>query len=263
MISDRQQVGNQLIDPKHYSPGFTATIALLLGMSCNVTALAHDTIDEKLRQTSSDLSQDPLDQAVWLERAWLYLKHGDLDLARADIETAEMLAGDHEAAYLTGLYHLAKNDYPAAIEGFSQYLRRYPYHIPSLHKRARAHGKLQLTKQAIDDYQALIDISQKPSPDYYLELAAIEATLEADGLERALKSLNRGIDRLGPLVSLQNVAIGYDIARADYRSALRRHQSIQPWVGNTARWIRIQTQLADKLQAQNSGKDLSSLGDGS
>jgi tetratricopeptide (TPR) repeat protein len=222
----------------------------LLGIFCNVKALAHDTIDEQLRQASSELSSNPLDLAVRLERASLYLRHGDLDLAVADIEIAEMLGGHQDAAYVVGLYHLAKNDYPAAIQAFGEYLRRYPDHIPSLHKRAIAYGNLQLSKQAINDYQTLIGISKKPSPDYYLELAAIEATLKAGGLERALTSLNRGIDRLGPLVSLQNVAIGYDMARADYRGALQRHQSIQPWIGNTQRWITLEKQLTDKLTAQ-------------
>ncbi len=239
-----------MINSRHYSFGFIATIALLLCMSCNVTVQANETIDERLRQASNELSLNPLDQAVRLERASLYLEHGDLDLAVADIETAEMLGGDQEAAYVAGLYHLAKNDYPAAIEAFGEYLRRYPDHIPSLHKRAITYRDLQFTKQAIDDYQTLIGISQKPSPDYYLELAAIEATIEANGLERALKSLDHGIDRLGPLVSLQHVAIGYDMTRGDYRSALRRQQSIQPWVGNTPRWLRLQKQLTDKLRTQ-------------
>jgi tetratricopeptide (TPR) repeat protein len=214
-------------------------------------ASAHGSLDESIQLLTEQLASHPGDHVALLERAKLYLEHGDPDLAMTDIGAAEVIAGKDEAAYVLGLYHLARNDYRAAIAAFSDYLYRYPSHVPSIHNRAIARRKLGLLDQSINDYRMLLEVSPKPSPDYYLELAAIEAIIEPHGLDTALTSLDRGIARLGLLVSLQNRAISYEIARGNYRGALRRHQTLQPWLGKTAQWRARIAQLTELIGAQN------------
>jgi tetratricopeptide (TPR) repeat protein len=212
-------------------------------------ASAHGSLDELIWMASAKLEKNPANHAVLLKRAKLHLKHGDMEPAMTDIKAAELLTVRAEAAYVTGLYHLANNDYPAAITAFSDYRHLYPSHVPSIYNRAIAHKKLGLISEAIADYQILLDVSQVPSPDYYLELAALEATVEPQGLELALQSLDRGITRLGPLVSLQQAAIAYEMARKDYRGALLRHETLKPWLGKTKHWRMLKEQLSAYVDA--------------
>jgi len=108
-------------------------------------------------------------------------------------------------------------------------------------------------KSALESRTAGLSVSSKPSPDYYLELARLESTRVPCGLQLALKSLDRGIARLGPLVSLQSAAIDFEIERGDYRQALARHETLRPWLGKTSQWQYRHRQLAEKLSVTTSG----------
>jgi hypothetical protein len=84
----------------------------------------------------------------------------------------------------------------------------------------------------------------------------LQSTLEPGGIRLALKSLDRGIENLGLLVSLQAAAIEYEMQRKAYRMALARHETLRPWLGNTEQWKLRQQQLAAKLLTQVNPPDI-------
>ncbi|MCP4335056.1 MAG: hypothetical protein GY785_20570 [Gammaproteobacteria bacterium] len=124
-----------------------------------------------------------------------------------DIEAAERFSDQIEVAYVLGLYFVAEDQHQQAIHAFGQYLTRFPVFTPAIYGRAKAHAKLGLIELSIRDYQYLLSASKEHSPDYYLELARLESTLEPYGLHLALRSLDRGIESLGLLVSLLMAAL--------------------------------------------------------
>ena len=158
-----------------------------------------------------------------------------------------------EVSYLLGLYFVAEQQHQQAIGAFGDYLARYPGHTPAIQARAKAYEKLGETEKSIYDYQYLLGVGREPSPDYYIELARLESALVPCGLLLALKSLDRGIARLGPLVSLQSAAIDYEIDRGNYPQALARHETLRPWLGKTSQWQDRQRQLSEKLSSSTSG----------
>jgi len=220
---------------------------ILLVFSCSGSVLAHGTHTDLIQKATFEIKRRPGDHAGWLDRAQLHIKQGDVTAGFNDIKVAETIAGEIEVAYVLGLYHVAIHHYAAAVKAFSQYLTRYPEHTASIYNRARAHKELGIVTAAISDYRYLLSVSNRPSPDYYLELARIESSVSPDGTILALKTLDRGIDKLGLLVSLQAVAIEYELSRKNYKKALARHESLKPWLGKTDKWLQRLKQLQQSL----------------
>lgn len=213
-------------------------------------APAHGSHDEQLQHYSQQLLRQPGDHGILLDRAAVYLRQGNTALAFKDIQTAAKISDQTEAAYLLGLYHVAENDHQAALAAFSEYLARYPHHIAAIHHRAKCHTALGSTAGAISDYENLLDTSMQHSPDYYLELARVQSSVESGGIEQALKTLDRGMNKLGILVSLQTAGIQYEINRGNYRMAMERHESLKPWLGKTPQWRLRQKQLSRYLMVE-------------
>jgi len=235
---------------------YTKPLILFVFLLSAVSAegvLAHASLDELIEYSSNLIRRQPDNPQALLNRARIELKQGDHAGALSDIEAAERLSDRIEVSYLRGLYFVAREQPQQAIDAFGDYLARYPGHTPSIHGRAKVYEKLGQTEKAIYDYQYLLGVSSKPSPDYYLELARLESTLVPCGLQLALRSLDRGIARLGPLVSLQAAAIDFEIERGDYRQALARHETLRPWLGTTSQWQDRHRQLAEKLSSTTSG----------
>ena len=233
-------------------PGYLIIAAALLPNPGMTTALAHGTHDELLEGVTREVVAQPENHKILLARARLHLKQGNTSLAIVDIEAAEKVAGAAEAAYVRGLYYFEVCNYQAATEAFSAYLLRYPGHIPSLLNRARANKQAGRINAAIDDYAKLLELSIHPAPDYYLEMARIEAEVKPGGIDHALSTIDRGIEKLGPLVSLQSVAIQYELDRKNYYQALLRHESLRPWIGHTAQWKQRHKQLSGNLSGAGS-----------
>jgi tetratricopeptide (TPR) repeat protein len=222
-------------------------ITLLLSIQASNPAFAHAPLADLIEYTTSLLASKPGDSRALLNRARLRLKQGDASNALNDIEAAERFSDQIDVAFVRGLYFVAESQYENAIREFSRYLARYPAYTPAIHARAKAYAKRNLVEPAIRDYQYLLSVSKVPSPDYYLELARLESTLQPHGLHQSLRTLDRGIERLGTLVSLQMEAIKVEILRKDYPAALARHESLEPWLGKTQQWKLRKQELSDKL----------------
>jgi tetratricopeptide (TPR) repeat protein len=229
---------------------------LLLAVLPVEPVLAHASLSELIEYTTDLLSSAPDNPATLLDRAKFRLKQGENALALSDIKAAEHSSDAVNVAYVRALYFLAEDRPQQAIDAFGKYLGRYPGFTPAIHARARIYASLGQTELSIRDYQHLLSVSKVPSPDYYLELARLQSTLEPGGIRLALKSLDRGIENLGLLVSLQAAAIEYEMQRKAYRMALARHETLRPWLGNTEQWKLRQQQLAAKLLTQVNPPDI-------
>jgi tetratricopeptide (TPR) repeat protein len=230
---------------------FTTIIcAITLSMAACIEAASADaTLDDLLQHASEQISGLARNHDHFLNRAELQIRDGNLMAALNDIEAAEKISDGVEVAYVYGLYLVASEDYLSAVGAFSDYLARYPGHTDSIHRRARAHTTLGLTDQAIWGYQYLLNVSQAPSPDYYLDLARLEALSASCGIESAIKTLDRGMAKLGLLVSLQTAAIQYETERGNYQYALERLLTLKPWLAKTPDWQLRHEQLTERLSA--------------
>jgi tetratricopeptide (TPR) repeat protein len=230
-------------------------LVLLLGAHAG-PSLAHASLDELIEYASDLIKRNPTDPETILKRARLRLEQGNIELALSDIKAAEAYADPVETAYVLGLYFVAEAQHRQAIDAFGTYLSRYPGFTPAILARAKSHAALGHTDFSIRDYQYLLSVSKEPSPDYYLELARLESRLEPCGIHMALKSLDRGMDDLGLLVSLQVAAIDYELERKAFDLALARHETLRPWLGKTEQWKLRWQRLSARSLAKTTAADV-------
>lgn len=201
---------------------------LRLGLSCAVAVFvlvrpcaAHPDLIDQINQLTTQLkaqgeSADGLEQ-----RAELYRRHGQFEMALIDIAAAERLATNSTTLILVKarIFCDAGMAQPA-FATIQKFLRNETNHAEGLSIRARCEARLKQPDAAIADYTTAIKLFPAPMVDLYLERARQQALLGK--LDDAVCGLDEAMNQSSPLPVLQMTAIEYDRQRGAFDSALRR-----------------------------------------
>jgi len=134
---------------------------------------------------------------------------------------------------------LAAGRFAEAKEALDRFLAARPADPDALSMRARTQATLGRPAASVEDYTRAIREREKRGPilaDEYLERARV---LAASGghLSEALRGLDEGIARLGPLASLELYALDLELASGGYDEALARLEAVglqsprqEPWL---------------------------------
>jgi tetratricopeptide (TPR) repeat protein len=236
-------------------------IAISVTLLCVVAShpsfvLAHDGIHEQIAEVTRQIERDPQNAALYLKRGELHRLHRDWDKALLDYDRAARLNPQlavvdfarGKMLYETGKHESAK----LALERF---LAQQPEHVEALVTRGRVLVKLNKHAEAARDFTAAIMLSSpRPQPEMFIERAQ---TLTAAGVEfrdEALRGLDEGIEKLGPLVTLQLAALDLELAEKRYDRALARLERIAAQSPRKETWLarrgEIMEQAGRKTEAQ-------------
>jgi tetratricopeptide (TPR) repeat protein len=195
------------------------SVALLLGPCPR--ARAHGDLHEQIQALSAQLRAEG-DNAVLLhKRGELYRAHRDYAAALADYARAERLDPELAVVQLSRGRALLELGRPApARAALSAFLRGQPDHAEALLLRARCQARLAAHAAAELDFERALGALADPLPDLFLERA--ENLREAGRPEPALAVLELGIQRLGPLVTLESAALELELRLAKFDAALAR-----------------------------------------
>jgi len=182
------------------------------------TSPAHPEIDEALARLAAALASAPNDASLYLERGELYAKHEDWTSAEANyVIVAELAPRLSGLALARGALALARGN-PTEARSFLDVATTADSTNPTAFVlRARAFGRLGLRKAALGDYAAAFRLLTSPSPELYLERAALFASPA-----EAIRSLDEGIAQLGPILSLHLRALELEISLGRTDDALSR-----------------------------------------
>lgn len=162
---------------------------------------------------------------LYLERGELQREHGMYDGAEADYARAARLDPELpgvdrcQARLLADLGQLA-----AARARFDRALERCPDDGESRVGRARVLLRLDQRRAAIADYWRGLEHLREPPPEYVVELA--RALVAEEQTAEALRALDAGIKKLGPILPLQGYALELELARQNPAAALARLETI-------------------------------------
>jgi len=204
-------------------------------------ATAHGPIHEQVAALTTQIQQDSHNAVLYLKRGELRSYDGDWDAALADYEHAAQLDPALAAVDLArGKPFLQAGRYSQAKMALDGFLTNHPDHAEALATRARVLVKLGQGSAAAKDYSRAIMVAEKlgrPNPEYYLERARALAAEEGVPVDEALRGLDEGLRRLGPLTTLQLFAIDFELANNRYEAALARLETItaqsprkEPWL---------------------------------
>ena len=231
--------------PAPLKAGRTASVAVLLALSCSwwfpVRAAAHGAIDEQITALTNRIKEDPQNAVLYLKRGELHRYHLDLDAAMADYERAARLDPTLAGVDLArGKTLLQAGSFSQANSALDRFLAKHPAHAEALATRARVLVVLGQRLAAAADYTRAIAAAEshgRPNLDYYLERARALAAEGGAHAAEALRGLDEGVRRLGPIIPLQLFAIELELAGQRYDAALARLDSLAAQSPRKEAWL--------------------------
>ena len=203
---------------------------------CPISSLSHGDLHQRLQAATREIELHPKDAALYLRRADLHRQHQEWSLAAADCERAAQLDPTLAGVELIrGRILFDQGKIPEARAALDKYISRENDDPEALVTRARVFARLNEGKAAAADYSRAIALAPEPQPDYYLERAQALSLSGEPGL--ALRGLEEGIERLGPLLTLQQAALELEITSASYDAALTRLDTILLRVSRKEQWL--------------------------
>ena len=199
---------------------------------------AHGDLDEQIAAVTKRIEKDPANAALFLKRGQLHRMHRDWDAAMADLDQASVLDPSLSVVDLARGRTLLEANWPIfAKRALDRFLAKQPTHTDGLVTRARVLVKLNQPVVAADDFTRAIANRSEPEPYLFIERAQALASAGDDRLEEALRGLDEGVKKLGPLVTLQLPAIELELKGKRYEAALARLETIAAQSPRQETWL--------------------------
>lgn len=205
------------------------SLALLLALLAlaPLSLYADDEHEVQIRALTAEIKATPQNAELYLERGELYRQTENYEAALDDYDRAAKLdPALHILDFLRGRLYLETDRPSHAKAPLDRFLEKHPEHSEARMMRARVLVRLRQPVAAIADYDVAINTSPQPSPDLFHERADAIAGLGPKRTLDAIVSLDQGIARLGPIVSLQMQAIDLELSARRFDPALARLETI-------------------------------------
>lgn len=198
-------------------------IGLVWLLAAPAAALAHGDLHEQIAAVTQRIEAEPGNAELRLRRGELHRLHGAWRAARTDYDKAANLDPKLDAVeFARCRLWFDSGDWEKARASLNRFLARTPTHADALAMRARVLAKLGHPAAAADDFARAIQSSASAGPELYIERASTLASCGSKRVDAALQSLDEGIAKFGPLVTLELPAIELEMRRTRYNDALAR-----------------------------------------
>lgn len=227
--------------------------ALILFVSAAVTA--HGDLALRIAALTEQLQADGETTELLMKRGELYRQHGEWQPALDDLsQAAELDPGNNNILFFSGRVLYQSGQYAESLKSLLHYLKSDPEHSACLLYTARAYAALHKSSEASNYYKKALNNSAVRTPDLYLEWAEAHYAQRAAHLSAAVEILQQGIEDLGPLVTLVQRAIEYDLLAGDGHLALQHLELLPPTLKKTPKWLTAKADLLNTLHERQSAQ---------
>jgi predicted Zn-dependent protease len=200
-------------------------------------ATAHEGLHEQIVAITARIKRDPKNANLYLQRGELYRLHREWTRAAADYDRVARLQPGLTVVDLARGKMLWESRKPQQAKVvLDRFLRQQPDHLEGLITRARVLAGMRSRIQAAQDFTKALSLTTNPDPELYLERARVLAE-DRDSVGEALRGLDEGISKHGPLVTLQLSAIELELRRKNYDAALTRLDTISAQSERQEMWF--------------------------
>jgi tetratricopeptide (TPR) repeat protein len=214
---------------------FAASIGLCV-LSFTPDALAHGGLHERIAVLGEKIAAKPDSAELHFELAAVYCQHEEWTEALVEIEKTEELApGKFPTALFRGQVASGFGRWEEALGQFDSFLTKAPGHAMAHLYRARVLMKLARLDEALTDYREAFRCNESPDADFVSEIA--DALVARQQAGEALRALDKSMERLGPVPSLQTRALELDLAAGRFDSALVRTEILQNHAVRPESWM--------------------------
>lgn len=209
-------------------PRLVAGVSLLAGLALAPTnSLAHAELILQIEAVTQQIQKEPGNAVLYVQRGELRRMHMEWDAALADFDRALSLDPSIKTIDLSKGRLMADGGWPLTARAFlDRFLDAQPNHAEAFTTRARVLTSLDLHLAAAEDFAAAIRLSPEPGPELFIERAQTLAALGADYHVKALEGLDEGVKKIGPLVTLQLLAVDLVLKQKQYDNAIARIDKI-------------------------------------
>ena len=213
-------------------------LVLLAVVSWASMAFAHGAPSERLALLDAVIEGEPNSVSHLLDRSELHRRHGRFDMAIGDLLRAQSISPDeHRIDHLLGRNHLEKGDFANAETTLRRYVDIVPGsssgHVALAHALSGQHRHLEAARH----YELAIAAQPTPVPDHFLGRARAYWAAGGPHIDQAINGLDEAMDALGPLVALQKLAIGIELARRNPDGAIDRVDQILAGARRQETWL--------------------------
>lgn len=197
---------------------------------------AHEDLELQIAGVTREIEREPRNAELYLRRGELHRFHEDWPKAEADYRRVEELDAGLTAVDLArGRMLLASGHPERAKEALDRFISRRSSHPEGWLERGRALIKMGRRREGAADFTRGMELAPVLLPEHFVERA--EALAAAGDREAALRGLDEGIRKLGPLVSLELPAIDLDLALGRTDAALARIEALSKQTPRKEPWL--------------------------
>lgn len=206
-------------------PGIVA--ATVLTLAWPPPASGHGEVHERIAELSTQIDRRPEDATLYFRRAEMRRLHQEWTEAEDDYRKAATLNPQLAAVRLGRATLRFDCGHAAEAEKLAtEYLAEAPGQSDGLLLRARARAAQGRVDEAARDYDDSLASLSAATPDVYLERAALLANAMPPRRGDAVRGLEEGLRRLGPLLTLQEKAVDLEVADGQLDAALARIEDV-------------------------------------
>ena len=200
----------------------------------------HGEMHDVIKVKNEEITKDPQNASLYLQRGLLYEQHGAADEAVKDFNHAEKLKPElTDFNLLRGKVLLANDQFKEALENLNRSLQKNSTktNSPAYALRGRAFYSLKKYDEAEKDFIKAVDFSEDLRPALVLEL--MHAHLKSTGAKRktALSYLEKGLERVGPSIALLSERIFLLEEEKDYLNAAEEAGKVLEMVNRKEIWL--------------------------
>lgn len=208
-------------------------LALSAFALATLSSRAHPGLEDALVRLNAGIAAEPANPELYLERGELYTAHEDWIAAEANFLRAAELAPHHPRLNRArGTLALATGRATEALTLITVALQREPADPEALLVRARAQARLGHRDAAVSDLTAVLGLVAAPSPELYLERAALLAPAAA------VRSLDEGVQRIGPALTLHLRALELELSLGAVDAAVTRIDGLAERSERKESWLK-------------------------
>lgn len=198
--------------------------------------LAHGASSEQLKNLTEQIQRTPNNVDLYLRRGDLYRQLGNAKAALADFDVVQRIAPErYEVDLYRARLFLDANVPEIAEVSLNRLLEKRPNQTEALLFRAQAYSKLGVREAAIKDYSEVLRSLTEPRPEVFIARAQLQ--VDSHQYQAAIIGLDEGIAKLGPLVTLQTLAIEIEVRRKGWEAALARMDAVTAQMPRKEIWL--------------------------
>jgi tetratricopeptide (TPR) repeat protein len=185
-------------------------------------AKAEDEISEMLEVLTQQIEAAPNNPDLLLQRARMFMVAKKYDQAMADLNFAARLKPSAELQREKARVLIEGGWSEDGLKQANTYIAANPNDSDAYALRARLNSKLGKIDEANRDYSLALQNSREPALDLYFEQARMLNQAGGAYLKDALTTINDGIQRIGPVITLEQAALELEQRQGSYDAALKR-----------------------------------------